>query len=282
MEQHEYEPTAGFRRRVFFGPAAVFTSLLFAFTIGSLPPAIAAGDDCPALHPTFIGAAAESRAIDVKSDSAKIDLPLRILAIGSSSTQGIGASAPNFTYPAQLQADLISALGRQVAVENAGIGGETVSTTLARLKAALKTERPDLVIWQVGTNDAVRGDDEGQFRALVEEGVDIVREAKIPLVLLDQQFYPGIKDIGRYERFVRIVEDVGAERHAPVFPRYAMMKEWGAESPTLLRAMLWKDAFHMSDRGYGCLARDLAADVAPLWARRMDVAEKPGAVSIVK
>jgi lysophospholipase L1-like esterase len=212
----------------------------------------------------------------------KIGSPFRILAIGSSSTQGIGASAPNFTYPAQLQTDLSAALGQEALVENAGVGGETIATTLARLKAALKVDPPDLVIWQVGTNDAVRGDDEAQFRSLVEEGVETVRDAKIPLVLLDQQFYPGIKDADRYERFVGIVHDVGARYDDPVFPRYAMMKAWGAESPTLLRTMLWRDAFHMSDRGYGCLAEGLAADLAALLARRVNVAEKPGAVTIVK
>jgi acyl-CoA thioesterase I len=245
--------------------------------VGSPAPAIAAAGDCPATHSAFILAGPAAKPIDVQ-----IGRPAHILAIGSSSTQGIGASAPNFTYPAQLQVDLAAAIGRPVMVENAGIGGETAVTTLARLKAALSKDRPDLVIWQVGTNDAVRGDDVSQFRALVEEGVRTVSEAKIPLILIDQQFYPGIKDPDRYERFVHIVQDIGAQYHDPVFSRYAMMKAWGAESPSLLRDMLWKDAFHMSDRGYECLAQGLAADMAPLWARRLDMAEKPVVNSIVK
>ena len=205
-----------------------------------------------------------------------------VLAIGSSSTQGVGASAPSLTYPAQLQVDLAATLGERVAVENAGIGGETVAATLVRLKSLLKAEKPDVVIWQVGTNDAVRGDDEATFRTEVEEGVDIVRDAGVPLVLLDQQYFPTIKDIGRYERFVRIVHEVGAEYHDPVFPRYALMKAWGAESPSLLRDMLWKDGFHMSDRGYGCLAKDLAADMAPLLWPRLTLAASKAAISVVK
>jgi lysophospholipase L1-like esterase len=104
---------------------------------------------------------------------AILDGSVDILAIGSSSTEGIGASAPNMTYPAQLQADLAAALGEKVAVTNAGIGGEAVAATLARLKILLKGEKPDLVIWQVGTNDAVGGDDEAAFRAEIEDGVSI-------------------------------------------------------------------------------------------------------------
>lgn len=212
---------------------------------------------------------------------AILDGSVDILAIGSSSTEGIGASAPNMTYPAQLQADLAAALGEKVAVTNAGIGGEAVAATLARLKILLKGEKPDLVIWQVGTNDAVGGDDEAAFRAEIEEGLSLVRDAGVPLVLLDQQYFPTIKNPARYERFVRIVDEAGAEYHDPVFPRYALMKAWGAESPALLRDMLWKDGFHMSDRGYGCLARDLAVDMAPLLRARLNVATK-GAISAVK
>jgi lysophospholipase L1-like esterase len=63
-----------------------------------------------------------------------------------------------------------------------------------------------------------------------------------------------------------------------------MMKEWEAQSDSLLRAMLSKDAFHMSDRGYECLALDLAADLAPrlrqLSTQAID--NSAPAVSIVK
>jgi lysophospholipase L1-like esterase len=153
-------------------------------------------------------------------------------------------------------------LGRPVEVDNAGIGGETIAATVVRLKAALAS-KPDLVIWQVGTNDAVIGEDEGSFRASLQDGVSAIRTAKIPFVLLDPQFYPGLKDAARYEQYVRIIDDTGESSGAAVFGRYAMMKEWEAQSDSLLRAMLTKDEFHMSDRGYGCLAQNLAADLAP-------------------
>ena len=209
---------------------------------------------------------------------------LRILAIGSSSTEGIGASAPAFTYPAQLQARLAILLGRPVEVDNSGVGGETVAKTVVRLKAALAAGKPDLVIWQVGTNDAVTDEDEASFRASLLDGVAAIRAAKTPFVLLDPQFYPGLKDIAHYEQYVQIIDDTGERNGAAVFSRYAMMKEWEAQSDNLLRAMLSKDAFHMSDRGYGCLAQSLAADLAPrlrhLSTQAIDSSTVPG--SIVK
>ena len=85
---------------------------------------------------------------------------LEILAIGSSSTEGIGASSPANAYPARLKDELTHDDGIAADVRNAGVGGELAVKTLQRLKAALKTGWAELVIWQVGTNDALVGVDE--------------------------------------------------------------------------------------------------------------------------
>jgi acyl-CoA thioesterase-1 len=245
----------------------------------SLDPALAASPDCPKGQAPFV--ADSLWRVNADSPSAK---SLRILAIGSSSTEGIGASAPAFTYPAQLQARLAAQLGRPVEVDNLGVGGETVSATVVRLKAALAASKPDLVIWQVGTNDAVIGEDETSFRASLLDGVAAIRAAKTPFVLLDPQFYPGLKDLTRYEQYVRIIDDTGESNGAAVFSRYALMKEWESESDGLLRTMLSKDAFHMSDRGYGCLAQNLAADLAPRLRHlsKQAIDNSAAAASIVK
>src|ERR1044072_2872158 len=51
--------------------------------------------------------------------------PLKIVAIGSSSTSGAGASSRNATYPARLEAELKAQLpGLPITVLNKGIGGE--------------------------------------------------------------------------------------------------------------------------------------------------------------
>lgn len=186
-----------------------------------------------------------------------------VLAIGSSSTEGVGASAPSGSYPAQLEIDLKALWGTDaVSVRNAGVGGETADATVARLEAALEEpSKPDLVIWQVGTNDAVRGGDEAAFRALLERGVAATRRAGADLILLDQQFYPGIPDRVRYERYVGMVASVASSAKTPLFSRYRLMKRWSDLAPGLLTAMLAKDGFHMGDRGYDCLASALGHEI---------------------
>jgi lysophospholipase L1-like esterase len=189
---------------------------------------------------------------------------LRVLAIGSSSTQGVGASTPANNYPTRFEAGLSQHFGANVSVTNAGVGGETVEATIERLEERITAERFDLVVWQVGTNDAVRGADEERFLSLLNRGVAVVKAKKIDLVLLDQQFYPTIKDPVRYERFVRIIEKVGDETGAPVLSRYRLMKNWGERTPQDLPTMLAGDGFHMSDRGYICLARAMVNAMSDL------------------
>jgi acyl-CoA thioesterase I len=187
-----------------------------------------------------------------------VGLPLDILAIGSSSTEGIGATSPANAYPAKLEEELENRTGVDFDVKNAGIGGELAAKTLERLKSALKSGWARLVIWQVGTNDALVGTDEALFRATVESGVAAARAAGVPMVLIDPQFTLKSPDPARYERFVEIVDAVGAKNRVPVFSRYATMKRWGAKGAKALGSLLSRDGLHMSDLGYRCLAHALA------------------------
>lgn len=193
--------------------------------------------------------------------------PIRILAVGSSSTEGAGASDAQHSYPAQLEGDLTRLWKENVTVVNAGKGGETAVQTIDRLQAALAADTFDLVIWQVGTNDAVNGVDEGRFRDVLQRGVAAAKKAGVDMILLDQQYFPTIKNPARYEAFVRAVTAVGSERRVSVFSRYALMKGWNNRSETELRAMLSGDGFHMSDRGYDCLASRIAQDLQTMVAQ---------------
>jgi acyl-CoA thioesterase-1 len=226
---------------------------------GALEARAGAAIVCPATTPT---AFAENGAETPLAEPAQNDRRLRILAIGSSSTLGVGATSPSAAYPAQLASDLASQWGIDAAVVNAGIGGELSAATLQRLVAALAANPPDLIVWQVGTNDAIAGVDPQAFRASLTAGIAAARVRDTPIVLVDPQFYFGIKDLARYEQFTAIVGEVGEAEHVAVFSRFAMMRAWAAKSAATLRAALAPDGFHMDDEGYACFARALAGDLA--------------------
>ena len=63
-----------------------------------------------------------------------------------------------------------------IAVLNRGIGGQDAPEELARLQADVIAARPQLVIWQVGANGALRSTDPTQFRRLITEGVASYRQ----------------------------------------------------------------------------------------------------------
>jgi acyl-CoA thioesterase-1 len=79
-----------------------------------------------------------------------------ILAFGDSFTAGLGLPR-EMAFPAQLEAWL-QARGIPVRVINGGVSGETTQAGLARLDGALAA-RPDIVILELGANDALRGVD---------------------------------------------------------------------------------------------------------------------------
>jgi acyl-CoA thioesterase-1 len=187
-----------------------------------------------------------------------------VLAIGSSSTEGIGAADRSHSYPAELERLLQGRLGMGAAsVENAGVGGERADQTLKRLESAVAQSRYDLVIWQVGVNDALNASvAESEFVARLNAGIDAVQRSGAALLLLDQQWFPRIDGDERYARFVQLVSETAATRGVAVLSRWAMMRAMQAQDPALPGAMLSADQFHMNDRGYACLAGEIATQLA--------------------
>src|SRR5271166_2804829 len=111
--------------------------------------------------------------------------PLTIVAIGSSSTQGVGASAPVMSYPSRLEQELKDRLpANEITVFNRGVGGQEVGEEIARFQRDVIAEHPDLVIWQVGTNAVLRRDNLTADEQLIRRGVAAMKEDGIDVVLM--------------------------------------------------------------------------------------------------
>ncbi|MDJ1158642.1 SGNH/GDSL hydrolase family protein [Chelatococcus sp. SYSU_G07232] len=120
---------------------------------------------------------------------------------GSSTTAGVGACSPEAAYPARLAEEIETRLPTiDVDIGASCVGGETAAQTLERLEREVARLKPDLVVWQVGTNDALADVGEDVFRTLVERGIAAATAHGADLVLLDQQFYPTIRRNGLFER----------------------------------------------------------------------------------
>src|SRR4029077_189008 len=129
--------------------------------------------------------------VALSRSAARIDQGslLTIVAMGSSSTQGVGASSPSLSYPSRLQQELRERLPTiEIRVINRGIGGQDVAEELKRLDRDVVAEHPDLVIWQVGTNAVLRHDDLAADEELIRGGVSLMKEEGIDVVLMDLQY----------------------------------------------------------------------------------------------
>jgi len=189
--------------------------------------------------------------------------PVVIIAFGSSSTQGYGSSSSEFAYPNQLAARLRRHYpGADITVVNRGRGGEDAPEMMARLQTEVIDARPDLVIWQVGTNAVLRNLDPGETAKQVEDGVARIQAAGADVVLVDPQYSPQV--IQRAERastMVRLLGRVARLRRIGLFPRFEVMREWHEEQALPIDSFVIADGLHMNDWGYACFAQLLGNDI---------------------
>jgi lysophospholipase L1-like esterase len=189
--------------------------------------------------------------------------PVVIIAFGSSSTAGTGASAPEFTYPSRLAAQLKRHYPTaSITVVNAGVGGEDAPEMMKRLQAAVIDQHPDLVIWQVGTNAVLRDLDPDVTANQVEEGVARIQAAGSDVVLVDPQYSPRVTEHpDSTSRIVRLLGHIARLRHVGIFPRFQVMRDWHERQALPVDSFVIADGLHMNDWGYACFAQLLGDDI---------------------
>jgi lysophospholipase L1-like esterase len=183
---------------------------------------------------------------------------VKIVALGSSSTEGVMASGPEETYPAELQQALRAAWpGRQIIVINRGIGGQDARRELARMGRDVIAHRPQVAIWQVGANAALRRHDPDAFRRLVTEGVQRLQRRGIDVVLMDNQRSPRVLASGDSLVFDRELAEIARATGAALFSRDRLMRGWAREGNPAAE-FIAGDKLHHNDLGYRCVAEALA------------------------
>ena len=194
--------------------------------------------------------------------------PLRILAIGSSSTWGVGATSNRKNYPSQLEIMLERVLkGVPIEMINRGVSGETAGTTADRLRMEAALIKPDIVLWQVGTNDAVQRISVEQFERTVSKTVAVLKRKKIDVVLVGLQYTPKYARDEHYFAIREALKRVAADQNVLYVRRYQAM-EYIAKTKASLQ-MMADDDFHLNDVGYQCMAEHIAQAVtANIFVRR--------------
>ncbi len=181
----------------------------------------------------------------------------RVLAMGSSSTVGVGASAPSHTYIAQLEAGLEKTFkGMDFDVVGQGMSGEVAEGASARMKDTVLRVKPDLVLWQVGTNDAIRHVDLDTFKECLRRTLAWLKHNKYDVVLVDPQFSEELTKDSFYAQTVAAVAEVAGEAGVLLVDRFDAMRELSHSRGD--RFYLTADNLHLNDTGHRCMAEQLA------------------------
>jgi acyl-CoA thioesterase I len=197
---------------------------------------------------------------------------VNIVAIGSSSTKGDGASGDAASYPSRLNAALADRFpGKKITVLNAGIGGQEAPDEAARFKTDVLRSDPALVIWQVGTNAAWKDYFLDDVRAGILRGLDHLSGVAADVILMDLQYAPAVLDQNRQQptpatrQMLDIIAGIATEAGLALFRRFEIMRYWHVTSGVPFDQMISNfdgNWLHQNDWSYNCIAGALCASIA--------------------
>src|SRR6266511_956819 len=274
------------RRTVVLGAVATASLLVIGPARAQLRGAVAT----PAAQPapsSATPAAPHSAACTVATDQVRFDfplprtarllmsgLPIKIVALGSSSTYGVGASTSAASYPSRLAEELVRRFpGHKFAVLNRGASGEDVGNMLARLDTAVIREKPDLVLWQVGTNSVLDDKAVQPHASLLREGLARLKATGADVVLIDPQYAPKVIAKRNADDMVSLIATTAKTARVCHFRRFDLMRHWHETEHLPCKAFMSLDGLHMNDWSYACLAKALGLAIA-------EAAERPTATAI--
>lgn len=202
--------------------------------------------------------------------------PITIVAVGSSSTAGAGASSPAASYPSRLEAELkVRYPNARIRVLNRGVNGEEAKDMLARFDREVIAEKPDLVLWQVGTNSVLRDRTIDEDAPTLRSGIARLKAAGADIVLVDPQFAPKVLEKPDHARMLALIGRTARDTAVAVFHRFAAMRHWHESARIGFEAFVAPDGLHHNDWSYACVAKLIAGSIADAAGRSAVAAHQP-------
>ena len=202
--------------------------------------------------------------------------PIKIVALGSSSTYGAGASTSAASYPSRLAEELSRRFpGNDINVLNRGVNGDEIAGMLARLDGAVIAEKPDLVLWQLGTNSLLRDRAVAPHGSMLREGLARLRAAGAEVVLIDPQYAPRVIAKPHVDDMVSLIAATAKTEHVGLFHRFELMRCWYETDRLPFATFVSADGVHMNDWSYACLAKALALAITEAATRPAATATGP-------
>ncbi len=198
---------------------------------------------------------------------------LRVLAIGSASVQQFDRKTNRVNESSQF-ASLLGKVLKDVKIEivNRGVSGEVVSTAAQRLINEAVLARPNLVLWQLGTSDAISRVPVDEFIDTVRSTVQRLRANNIDVVLVGLQYTPQFARDAQFYAMRTALTKLASDEQIVLVRRYNVM-DFIARTKANLQVTP-DGEFNAGDIGPQCMAEHVAqAVIASVFLRRP---RKPG------
>ena len=228
---------------------------------GSAPPADAVGSppaasDGPA--PTPISKDCQTPGVNISGDlplpnvmtALRVRKTIKIMTFGASSKGGKTASEG---YQQVMETVLEKAIpGVDVQIINRGVSGELARDAATRMKAEVALTKPDLMLWQVGTHDALMHVPVEEFRTTIAETLDWLRQRNIDVVMVGLHYLRAMARDPHYQSVRKTLRETVEAKKVLWIGRYEAMqvieqakRAAGGTSP---------NEFAITEAGYSCLS----------------------------
>ena len=178
---------------------------------------------------------------------------LRILSIGAAPGR-IGRHGG--TYTTQIEDMLHAALKvTRIEIINRGVSGELAAAAAVRMRNEVALEEPDLVLWQVGTNDALAYVSAEDFAQTLHDQVAWLKAHKVDVVLVGLQFAPQMLRDMHYVKIRETLRAVAAQEKVIVVRFFEAVEILNRGDTAAMPAA---DEFERSEAGYNCLSQYVA------------------------
>lgn len=182
---------------------------------------------------------------------------LNVLVVGTGSSGLSGPAGTKMAYPARLQSALSEALpGVAVTVTTDVKSRRTAAAMLRAMPKVLAAVKPQLVVWQTGTVDAMQAVDTDSFSNTLEAGIALARKRGADVILVNAQYSPRTESMIALGHYTEDMRSVAVQHDVPLFNRFGIMRLW-SDSGTFSFVGA-RNKLDTAQRVHDCIGRLLA------------------------
>lgn len=172
---------------------------------------------------------------------------IRILSIGATASTG---REDGSDFQSIIESTLEKTLpGLDVQIIDRGVSGELARDAAKRMKPEVAMTEPNLVLWQVGTNDASARIPVDEFRASLVEGIRWLKEHDIDVVLVGLHYVRPLRKDQHYQAVRLALSQIADEEKVLLVKRYEVM-----EMIQHMKNGTPPNEFALTEAGYSCMA----------------------------